>query len=284
MKSGFCTICTFDYFYKVKTLYDSINQFDTTKELHVLVTDKKIEKGSRYADCIFLYDISELSEVLHAAEIISKYGPNSDTLRWALKPVFASYLLQSRFDKIILLDSDIYFFQPYQFLFDDLGKHRVLLTPHWRCKNPNEDEFVFINNLTDGVFNAGFFAATKDALDILEWWAMVCEFKCEKNYQKGLWDDQKYLDLLPGRFPGVGIVWHQGCNVAWWNKHDSARIRTGNETLINGKYPIVFIHFTEDTLADINPQIKNNDPLLIPYLEKYDSALKKNKTTAFLHA
>lgn len=280
MKSGFGTICTSDYFFKAKTLYDSIAGFDNSKELHVLIIDRKANEINALSDKIHVYDLSSLEGEPYAQEIISKYSNDSNVLRWSLKPVFAAYLLRHTFSSLILLDNDIYFFQPYEFLFQNLTNHRVLLTPHWRSKNPAEDEFVFINNFTDGVFNAGFFAATNSALDILEWWAMVCAYKCEKNYQQGLWDDQKYLDLLPARFNGVGIVWHQGCNVAWWNKHELLRTSTDGHVMINATWPVVFIHFTSDTIKDIS---HGGDPLLSPFLEQYTIRLEFNKLNTPLH-
>jgi hypothetical protein len=284
MKSCFATITTADYFHYVKTLYESIQQFDDTKEVHVLVVDADVKKGEMLAENLFLHDLSELKNTPYATDSIAKYTPTKDNLRWALKPVFTSFMLREICDKVVLLDNDIYFFHPYEFLFEDLDKHRVLLTPHWRCKNPHEDEWVFTNNFTDGVFNAGFFAADETALEIIDWWSMVCNYKCEKKYEKGFWDDQKYLDLLPSRFEGVGIVRHQGCNVASWNKRDSIRVKVGEEVLINGKYPIVFVHFTLDTMSDINRHIYGGDPLMKPYLEKYEAALTRNKKVSFRHA
>jgi hypothetical protein len=280
MKRCFATICTSTYYHYVKTLYESVQQFDQTREVHVLVVDANIPKGKMLAENLFLHDLSELRNIPFAVGSIKKYASSTDQLRWALKPVFTSFMLRTICDKVILLDNDVYFFQPYEFLFDDLERYRVLLTPHWRCKNPNEDEWVFTNNFTDGVFNAGFFGANENALEIVDWWSMVCQYKCEKDYTKGVWDDQKYLDLLPSRFPSVGIVWHEGCNVASWNKRDSVRVQSDNEVLINGKYPIIFVHFTLDTMADIKRQIYGGDPLMIPYLEKYEALLLKHKLSS----
>jgi hypothetical protein len=84
------------------------------------------------------------------------------------------------------------------------------------------------------------------------------------------------LDLLPSRFERVGIVRHQGCNVASWNKRDSARVQLGNEVFINGRYPIIFIHFTSGTISEITRDIYDGDALLKPYLKKYLALLKKH--------
>ena len=45
-----------------------------------------------------------------------------------------------------------------------------------------------------------------------------------------------------------------------------------NRLLINNKYEPVFIHFTNDTIANI---IDRNDPLLKPYLDEYCRSLEE---------
>ena len=55
---------------------------------------------------LFLEDIQQ--EVI-AERIITKYGAIEDsTMRWALKPIMAMYLLD-RYEKALVLDADLYF-------------------------------------------------------------------------------------------------------------------------------------------------------------------------------
>lgn len=272
---AFCTICTAHYMDRVFALYYSIQLQQPGTELHVLVVDRTFTDRKQVADYMYLYTRSQITNTPFAEDVFQKYGHQPDKLRWSLKPVFTHFAIQHINERIILLDNDICFFDDFKFLFEKLHHSRMLLTPHWRCMNPYEDEHVFSNIFTDGVFNAGFIGANRQATEALEWWAMVCHYKCEKNYEKGLWDDQKYLDMLPARFEGIEVLRHQGCNVASWNVHDCKRTLVNGNVLINHQYPIVFVHFTADTIANVTDDIYGGDALLKTYLEKYLALLKK---------
>lgn len=279
MKATFCTITTFSHLHKVLALHTSIQRYDTGMELHVLVIDEVKAVKTKLPETIRLYSLKDIEQLPYVREMLMKYE-DADRRRWVLKPVFMAYLL-TKTEKLIYLDNDIYFFNDYHFLFDDLDNNRMLLTPHWRCSNPFISEDYFIVNYTDGIFNAGFAGANKNSVEILDWWALACNYKCEKNKEKGLWDDQKYLDLIPARFEGIGIVRHKGCNVAVWNKHDNKRSKANDTVTINDTLPIVFIHFTNDTIADIKENKHGGDPLLLPHVLEYERTL--NDSTNLLN-
>lgn len=266
----FCTVSNSDYLYKVLALHESLKKQSVKARLHVLVTDDGKFDISKFPDTILFYSVQQIAEQPYASAIIDKYSDDKDKMRWCLKPVFMHYLLDKGIaDSVLYVDNDIFFFEPFYNLYDYVGNSGVWLTPHWRCMNPFEDGHVFKDSFTDGMFNAGFVGASRAGKNILEWWAMANSFRCEKNRAEGLWDDQKYLDMLPIRFPNVAIVRHMGCNVAVWNKRDCIRTAQGDKVLICGEYPIVFIHFTNDTMSDIEFDKYGGDPLLKPYLEEY---------------
>jgi hypothetical protein len=129
----------------------------------------------------------------------------------------------------------------------------------------------FETNFRDGIYNGGFLGATRSGIAALEWLAVACLYKCEVDYERGLFYDQKYYDLLASRFEGVLSLRHHGCNVANWNTIDSKRVQSGDTVLINGVDPVVFIHFTKSTMRGI---LDGSDVLLSPFLEEYTSALK----------
>lgn len=270
MNDSFCTICTVNYLGNVHALANSIRLINKEYILHVLVIECRPEAYKPFLSNIRFYYWEDIDKQEFAYKILEKYG-GGDSLRWALKPVFMSYLLKHHTKRVIYVDNDICFFRSPDFLFKLLWRNRLLLTPHWRCKNPSVDENNFLTNFTDGVFNAGFIGANKKADEILRWWASGCCFRMEKDKKFGLWDDQKYLDLLPSIFEGIEIVRHRGCNVAIWNKLENIRVWKNNDVLINGKFPIIFIHFTADTIADITEDTQGGDPYLRPYFLKYQS-------------
>lgn len=266
----FCTIASSDYLYKVQALYQTLLQCCTQPfQLHVLVTDLG---GIKKTEHIKFYALSDLANPT-ALPIILKY--RGDKLRWSLKPVFILHLLQHS-QKVIYIDNDIAFFNNPEFLFDLLSSNRILLTPHRYSFSPTQNQFWLENNLKFGLYNAGFFAAHSDAKNALEWWAACCLYRCQKNYWRGLYDDQKYLDLLPIIEPSTLILEHKGCNVAGWNIENCPRTSAQNQILA-GNYPIVFIHFNFYTIRTI---LEGNDPLLQPHWQQYFNLLKQYKPTA----
>lgn len=265
----FCTIITADYLPFAKVLHASLQKNVPDTTLQVLVIDKNDFISSENF-VIHSIDLVVNSQV--AKKIYNKYAhTNSDHFRWALKPVFISYLLKNGFDKVIFADPDIFFVNDFKFLFDELETNNIIITPHWANLNLQENENILFHVLRDGLYNAGFIGVNKKGSEALNWWAEMCHFKIEKNIELGLFDDQKYLDILPVQFPGVKIIKHQGCNLASWNIKSCKREIVGGKLLINQQFEPVFIHFAKETIANI---FNRNDKLLSPYLDEYIMLLK----------
>ena len=264
-----CTIITPDYIPFVKVLSQSLRKFIPDINLHILVTG---EVQQNTDDTIIIHSLISVINSPTAKGIYNKYAhTNKDHFRWALKPVFISYLLNKGFDKILYVDNDLFFVNNYDFLFDELDTFDILLTPHWTNINPIDDEKGLIDVLQGGLYNAGFIGVNKNAIEAINWWAEACHYKTEKNYHLGLYDDQKYLDVLPAQFNNVKVIKHQGCNLASWNIQTCKRSMTNNQVMINQKYEPIFIHFNRETIAAI---FNKKDRYLEPYLVQYINALK----------
>ena len=72
--------------------------------------------------------------------------------------------------------------------------------------------------------------------------------RCVVRVEEGLFVDQKWIDLVPGFYPDVGIIHHPGYNVAYWNLHcrhvDMDRMVEGDDDIrVNGE-PLAFFHFS----------------------------------------
>jgi hypothetical protein len=181
------------------------------------------------------------------------------------------YALSLGADRVLWCDPDLYFFASPQLLFDAISPQTILLTPHFRCQSPTVDPANFLRNYTEGMFQAGFVGAGKDASEPLRWWTNTCLSRMEVNYTLGLYVDQKYLDLLPVVWKDTRVFHHRGCNVSEWNRTECQRRNVGEKVLINGEFPIIFIHFTDWTIFHI---LNGGDPLLTDHLEEYKNTLR----------
>jgi hypothetical protein len=272
----FCTITTSDHYYKVLALRDSLWAISDRFKLHVLVID---EETNRAADAqVASYDLSVLTHNLVGQAIIQKYSSKADKLRWSLKPVFLHYLLaKQEIESVVYLDNDIAFFSEYSFLFEHLKTYSFLLTPHHYERSADHSQNMLEANFRLGLYNAGFVGVNSKAKSTLQWWAECCLYRCEKNAFRGTYDDQKYLDLVPVIDEGAMVLRHQGCNIAEWNRYVCYRTERNGQVYINDVFPLVFIHFNYSTIREIE---LGNDPLLLPYYNRYFDWLKKYNSAA----
>jgi hypothetical protein len=275
MPNTFCTIITADYYPRALALYKSIQSFNDGMQFHVLIADNKPILAS--------YSITEKLRVIPVGHLLNysfvnalhkKYTHhNMDVLRWSLKPVLLSYLLENGFDRVIYLDCDMFFVNDYAFLFEDLNSSSVLLTPHWKNSNPLADKESFYSLFANGIFSAGFIGASKKGLHALQWWAEACHFSMGYHPEIGIHDDQKYLDIFPVKFETVKIIRHKGCNIGAWNYDECERRSVNGQVLINGEFPVIFIHFDGMLIRGI---LRGHDKLLLPYFEQYQKAFEES--------
>lgn len=271
LTSTFCTIVTASHLPYSQVLYESIARFMPEIRFNVLVVDQEADFSASDHSKVIYHHPKNLEYLPLATAIHDKYYRRyMDGYRWSMKPLFIQYLLQKGYEKVICLDSDIYFFSDPGFLFGELGDNDILLTPHWRTLDPTADEQDFLRNFQDGIFNAGFLGANQNAIEAMQWWAKACLFKCGRSKRLGIYDDQSYLSMLPLFVEKLKVIRHRGCNVASWNDLECRRTLHGDDVLINDKYPIVFIHFSTKLIERMN---QGHDRLLRPYLEEYREKL-----------
>jgi hypothetical protein len=266
--SHFCTIVTHNYIPWAKVLHKSLEENGNKSHLHVLVVDGE---GSEQPGISF-YSLGDLTKSTVGWDIIRKYDADEpDKLRWSLKPAFLHYLLeQNHIESIAYADADIYFVGTFEFLFEWTEGINLKLFPHWRPIDFEfPDEYFWLR--VGGLYNAGFLMAKKGSEKALEWWARNCAMKCEQDPEQGLYDDQRYLDILPIYFDGVQVSRHQGCNVARWNRDVCKRQRDQLGAVLCGGDPLVFLHFSPNTIREIQ---SGKDPLLERYLTQFCNDLE----------
>lgn len=265
--ANFCTISTISHLYKTYALADSIAPFGGV--LHVLLIDGDHKINNQTPQNICYYSLDILTDEI-AKQIISKYKIK-DKLRWALKPVFLMYLLKN-YSEVIYVDNDIYFFNDFSFLFEKLKEKSILLTPHFYESDPEKNQNWLEANFRVGLYNAGFIGANSEAKPALDWWAKCCLYNVRKSYKRGLFDDQKYLDLVPVIFDKVEIMKHKGLNLAGWNyKNYSNKYFENTNNLI-------FIHFAELSLIEFS---KTDNQWHRNYSIYYNSLKKYNQNFVF---
>ena len=264
MKISSFTICTPDHLPQALVAIRSIqNNTNTAIDYYIFIlTDNDSVINNINTDItinIFNRFYNDVFDKYYNS-IIKKYGNKSNQTRWSLKPVVLNYLLQ-KYDKCIYIDPDIFFVDDIKILCDSID-HNIILTPHFRIMNdPNFD----ICNITDGYFNAGFIGCSNNinCQNIMYWWANRCISNCMIDKCRGLWDDQRYLDLIYIHFDEYVLkLNHKGCNIAEWNinnYHITLIDQQNGLFIIDNKYKPIFFHF----------RTYEKNPILKYYLNKY---------------
>lgn len=268
MKKAICTISTQSHLYKSQALLDSASKY-TDADLFCLITD--VEQA--ITDLPFHINILSDLQSEKANKLKNKY--KDDKLRWALKSVYLRYLLEQGYDQVIYVDNDIFFYDSPDFLFERLNTANFLLTPHFYDSSPAQNQNWLEANFRVGLYNAGFIGANKNAIPILDWWANCCLYNVKKAFWRGLFDDQKYLDLVPVLFDKVEIVKHRGCNFAGWNSRTSELKRNNDNELIVQNDQLIFIHFATLSMLEFSKK----EHLANPEYEVYVKTLKKYNPT-----
>lgn len=202
----------------------------------------------------------ELSQAKTNRSIIEYY--------FTLSPYWPLYLLKNypQCERITTLDSDIYFFDSPEKIFDRYPKDAIIISPH--------DFSSTLKGLTKfGVYNVSFqsFPNNDNGLAVLNDWRTKCFNWCEDRYDEetGFFADQKYLDSWEQNFMNIHPLADKRCCRAPWNIAETP-LKYKNGTILVGDERLIFYHF--HALRISPPIVKHN---FLFYDVKNTFAIKK---------
>ncbi|EIT84617.1 glycosyltransferase [Fictibacillus macauensis ZFHKF-1] len=243
MKWALCTVISSNYLSFAKALASSFLTHHPDGVIWVLITDGT--KGEKDASGRITYVTVEQIGVPNAASFCFRYGPAE--LCNALKPYLLTYAMKQHPDyRFLFLDADIYLYSPLQELEELVATHSIILTPHITSPLPQDQKIPSeLDLIRAGTYNAGCIALRNDehSKQFLRWWSDHLEHECMNDQKKGLFMDQKWLELVPGLFSGVHILRNKAYNAAYWNLHERKISRQDNQYYVN-EQPLAFFHFS----------------------------------------
>ena len=167
-------------------------------------------------------------------------------LNTAIKPFVFSWLFQDpAADKVIYFDPDIQLFSTGAPLLQRLDTADVVLTPHLTAPLDDDRQPSDLAILQSGTYNLGFLALRRcsDSTHLLDWWQQKLVRDCVVDIPRGLFTDQKWMDLVPGFFARAHVERHPGWNVAYWNLKHRQVTHDAEGYRVNGQ-PLFFFHFS----------------------------------------
>ncbi|WP_067434014.1 hypothetical protein [Nocardioides jensenii] len=220
----YCTILATNYLPKALALAESLAEHHPDAELVVLLVDCANDSdlpsidhaelpGVRLVSTAFLG--LPQSEIDHLAMIYDLVE-----FATAIKPLAFKRVLETA-EQVAYLDPDTYVTAPMEELSKELDASDggILLTPHFLEPLPEDAPVAQGHLLTVGVYNLGFGAWDRRALDFLDWWWARLKEECLFDYLSGLFVDQKWMDIGSVLFQARSLR-HYGYNVSVVNLHE----------------------------------------------------------------
>ncbi|MEM0952909.1 MAG: glycosyltransferase family 4 protein [Pseudomonadota bacterium] len=230
-----------NYLHYARTLMHSVEAFAPGASRVVGLCDERgsVEFSAENFDILDMrsLDIPEIDKFIFRYTILE--------LNTAIKPYVITALFQQGFDKVIYFDPDIRLFRSLDSMIALLDEHQMLLTPH--LTGPLDDNRLpsELNILVSGSYNLGYIGLrnTPDMQRFTRWWEQKLYTDCVVDLERGLFVDQKWMDLAPGMYPGVHIERSPGWNVAYWNLKHRTLTEDATGIQVNGE-PLLFFHFS----------------------------------------
>lgn len=154
-------------------------------------------------------------------------------------------------DLAIYLDPDVLVCNPLAPVDGYLGADSIGLVPHILAPEESETgvELTEISVAAHGVYNLGHLIVRPDdrGLAFARWWAARLDRHCFDDRARGLFTDQRWVDLAPAIFEGVRILKVPNLDVASWNlSHRTlAQARPGDPASFSvDGWPLITYHFS----------------------------------------
>jgi hypothetical protein len=281
------TLCSNNYLAHAKTLGDSILKL--TQDCHFMIGlvdkhDLAVDYTPFNAFEIIPYDsigFPFFSEMLAVYNVIE--------FNTSVKPYYFDFLFRKygKDARILYIDPDIEAYRSMDDLFTMLNGNGILLTPNL-VKEPNGLVPGELASLRHGMYNLGFIgiAFTEESQRFLKWWQERLRHHCLIEKSRGIFVDQKWVDLAPLFFKDIKFIDHPGYNMAWWNLSERKLVEKDGVYYVNSTDLLLyFFHFSGYTpgsefytgrVNTSNQYSFDNAPELRPLFMQYTEKLKAN--------
>lgn len=242
----FFTIANLNYIDKVTVLASSVKSQYSNNEFVWIVAEKKtVLSKLRVENVDKLISIEDLQIPEFDHWIFEHTVVEACT---AVKADAFIYLLKhTASDQIIYLDPDMQVFSKFEELEKLLDDFEIVVTPHLTSPEKTETGVLFneMDALKHGVFNLGFLAVRRgqNSETFLTWWQRRLQDYCFDEKDRGIFTDQKWINLAIGFFDFIYILRLPNYNLATWNLSNRDVTFTDEKYYVNN-LPLRLVHFS----------------------------------------
>jgi len=284
-RSIYFTLCSNNYLSSALALGDSIRRFLPDLKFIIGLVDQRDSQIDYLAFADF--EVIPCFDLVYPEfeDMLSRY--NIIEFNTAVKPFFFDYLFAKHpeAERIYYIDPDIIFYQSPVVLDQEWGDAEILLTPNLinTTTKPSTGELA---SLRHGMYNLGFIGLKRgtESFRLIQWWKERLRTHCKIDKCRGIFVDQKWIDLAPLFFDKIKSVKHPGWNMAWWNFSERTLFFGNDIYYVNQpEDPLVFFHFSGFKPGErlITERLKSeefsvDDPTLRALFDDYERRLFKS--------
>jgi hypothetical protein len=237
-----CTIIARNYLSLARTLFRSMRAVMPETRCYALVIDSGGHRSDAQPEDFRVVDAGSLG---FAAFNSHAFKYDVIELATALKPLFLEHLIRrERAHRLIYLDPDTYVLAPCDEVYSLLERYDFVLTPH-RLSDEGDGTWAIDSSLLTGVFNLGFLGinSSTNALALLRWWQRKVFDDCVMDFSRGLFLDQKFMDMSTTLFENGHVLKDPTYNIATWNA-DERPLAYADGMLACAGAPLHVVHFS----------------------------------------
>ena len=240
MKRTFCTCFDHNYMVYGLTLFRSLAATGMEFELFVFcLSDEAFEMLQGIDPRLRLIRLAELENADQELCACRNDRSHAEYI-FTMSPCLPLFLFQKfpELDMVTYLDSDLYFFESPELLFQELGEKSLYIVEHHFAPG-------FENDILNGRFNVAFqiYRRTTAGIGCLERWRTQCLQWCFDRCEEGKFADQKYLDEWPDVWGDEVVVSsHPGADLAPWNMGNYDIALKNGKVTVDGK-KLIFVHY-----------------------------------------
>jgi hypothetical protein len=276
-----CTIIAKNYVSQARVLAESFRAATPGGECSVLVIDEVDGYLDASREPFELIRPADLD--LPEFELMAGWYDVLE-LSTAVKPWLLRHLLDRGEQTVTYLDPDIQVFRSLEPVAELAAASDLVLIPHNLeplpddGRKPSQDDILLA-----GAFNLGFASvgAGDGSRRLLDWWCDRLRTQCVVDPDRGLFVDQRWMDLAPGLVPRLEVLRDPGYDLAYWNLPGRNLTGSGGDYTVDGS-PLRFFHFSgfdpsrPDRLSKHQDRIVvDSEPVLRELCEGYAAAMSE---------
>ncbi|MGI0490378.1 hypothetical protein ACN4EG_01090 [Alkalinema pantanalense CENA528] len=245
-----CTIVTKSYLCYARALTESVKRHNSDVSVYVLLADRLDDGIDPAQEDFHLISLEQVIPDPLREPMCFYY--TAYELCCALRGHLHEYLLNNTsVQRWLFLDGDVWVTHSLAPIFQQLDHADILLNPqNYTASTTLPDRLYERSQLKYGLYNGGCVGLKRSptAQQFIQWFKARLQTDCFDDIaiadSRGLFLDQKWLDLVPIYFSNVGLLRHPGANVAHWNLIERSLTLDEQGQLWVNQQPLIFFHLS----------------------------------------